>query len=140
MQIASILSPEQNVCYVVQKFTAQLPMSVESLAEPKAKAAFEKKMKEIANPKSPDAYGFIEYITSDDFQASCLPLLKPKGTKKKPLSFERLNIMVMAIFKFFESLVEVKKGDKQRMKECLAAWLQVIQNQKSISVNSQFES
>ena len=46
----------------------------------------------------------------------------------------------MTIFKYFESLVAVKKGDKKRMKECLAAWLQVIWNQKSISVNSQFES
>lgn len=138
MQIASLLSPEQNVAYVVQKFTQQLPMSVESLAGAKAKAAFEKKMDTIA--KSADAYAFIEHITSDDFQKNCLPLLKPKGTKKKPLSFERLNIMVMAIFKFFESLVEVKKGDNARMKECLARWLQVIQNQKSISVNSQFES
>ena len=46
----------------------------------------------------------------------------------------------MAIFKYFESLVEVKKGDKSRMKECLAKWLQVIQAQTNIAVNSQFES
>lgn len=98
-------------------------MSVESLSEAKAQATFEKKMKEFSNPKNPDAYAFMEYITSDAFQKNCLPLLKPKGTKKKPLSFERLNIMVMAIFKYFESQVAGKKGDKSRMKQCLAQWL-----------------
>ena len=140
MQIASILSPEENVCYVIQKFQTQLPMSVEALSDPKATTAFDKKIKEMSNPKSPDAYAFIEYITSADFQKNCLSVLKPKGTKKKPLSFERLNIMVMAIFKYLETLVEAKKGDKPRMKECLAKWLQVIQAQNNIAVNSQFES
>ena len=91
-------------------------MSVESLSEAKAKTAFEKKMNDFSNPKNPDAYAFMEYITSAAFQKDCLPLLKPKGTKKKPLSFERLNIMVMAIFKYFESEVAGRKGDKPRMK------------------------
>ena len=140
MQIASILSPEENVSYVVNKFVDQLPLSVEQLAEDgKARKDFDKAMSTFANPRNPDAFGFMEYITSKTF-SSYLQQLKPKGTKKKPLSFERLNIMVMAIFKYFESLVEAKKGDKDRMKTCLAAWLNTIQMQSSISVNSQFES
>ena len=48
------------------------------------------------NPKNPDAFGFIFYLTGDEFD-KYLQQLKPKGTKKKPLSIERINMIVMAI-------------------------------------------
>ena len=50
--------------------------------------------------------------------------------------------MIMTIFKYFETLAEVQgaKADKPRMKSCLGAWLVVIQEQKGISVNQQFEA
>jgi hypothetical protein len=139
MQIASLLSPDENVVYVVNKFRDQLPMSVESYAGAKP---FEKAMDSFSNKKAPDAYGFIEYLTSKDVQANAIQQLKAKGTKKKPLSFERLNIMVMTIFKYFETLAEVQgtKADKTRMRRCLGAWLDVIQEQSGISVNQQFEA
>ena len=57
MQIASILSPDENVIYVVNKFRDQLPLSVESFA---GNASFEKAMDTFANKKAPDAFGFME--------------------------------------------------------------------------------
>lgn len=125
MQIASLLTPEENVIYVVNKFRDQLPMSVESYADAKA---FDKAMDGFSNKKAPDAFGFMEYLTSKDMRENAVQQLKAKGTKKKPLSFERLNIMVMTMFKHFEHLVEAQggKADKARMKNCLGAWLDVI--------------
>ena len=59
-------------------------------------------MDSLNDAKNPDAFGFVEYIGSKDLSAY-IQSLKPKGTKKKPLSFERLNLMVMPIFKYLES-------------------------------------
>jgi hypothetical protein len=49
----------------------------------------------------PDAYGFVKYVTSGDLK-SYISGLKPKATKKKPLSFDRLNIIMMSVFNFLE--------------------------------------
>lgn len=69
MQIASLLSPDENVVYVVNKFRDQLPMSVESYADAKA---FEKAMDGFSNKKAPDAFGFMEYLTSKDVQTNAI--------------------------------------------------------------------
>lgn len=69
MQIASLLSPDENVVYVVNKFRDQLPMSVESYAGAKA---FEKAMDGFSNKKAPDAFGFMEYLTSKDVQTNAI--------------------------------------------------------------------
>ena len=72
MQIASLLSPDENVVYVVNKFRDQLPrahVTVESYADAKA---FEKAMDGFSNKKAPDAFGFMEYLTSKDVQTNAI--------------------------------------------------------------------
>jgi len=70
--------------------------------------------------------------------------LKFKSTKKRPLSFERLNLIVFPIFKYFESQVEGKNqqqyGDlAEKMQKSLTDWVKVIKNQKNLSLNATFE-
>ena len=50
----------------------------------------------------PDAHAFVKFVTSNELK-KYIGALKPKATKKKPLSFDRLSIIVMAVFKFLES-------------------------------------
>lgn len=59
--------------------------------------------------------------------------LKPKGTKKKPLSFERLNLMVMPIFKYFES---EKAKELTKVEETLNLYIEMVLNHPSINVNT----
>jgi hypothetical protein len=43
-----------------------------------------------------DAYGFINYLTGKELNPY-IQVVKVKPTKKKPLSFERLNMVIMTI-------------------------------------------
>lgn len=95
------MEPKENIRYIMSEFKKHLPISCEDLSG-KSLDAFNKKMDALNNEKNPDAFGFIDYIVSKDL-SPYLQGLKPKGTKKKPLSFERLNLMVMPVFKYFES-------------------------------------
>lgn len=90
----------------------------------------------MINEKNPDAYGFIDYIVSKDLE-EYIQTLKPKGTKKKPLSFERLNMMILPIFKYFES---EKKSDMNKNKKSLEAWISMVQSHKNINLNTMFET
>lgn len=67
-------------------------------------------MDKYTKPNNPDAFGFISYLTGSDFD-QYLQQLKSKGTKKKPLSIERINMIVMALVQYFETqkLNEIKK-------------------------------
>jgi len=58
-----------------------------------------------------DPHGFIDFITEKELR-NYIETLKPKGIKKKPmyLSFDRLNMMIMTIFKFFESEILTTKN------------------------------
>jgi len=58
--------------------------------------------------QGPDAHGFMAYISSDEMVNKYFNQLKFKSTKKRPLSFERLNLIVFPVFKYFESQVEGK--------------------------------
>ena len=57
----------------------------------------------------PDAHAFVKYITGSDLK-TYIGGLKPKATKKKPLSFDRLNIIMMSVLKFLEE--KIKKEQK----------------------------
>jgi len=85
---------------------------------------------------APDAYGFVKYVTNGDLK-TYIGGLKPKATKKKPLSFDRLNIIMMSVFKFLEE--KIKKEPKQVL-ESLDAWLQFVKSQKEQNLNTIFES
>jgi hypothetical protein len=98
--------------------------------------AFNKQMETLNDKKNPDAFGFIQYIASKEL-STYIQSLKPKGTKKKPLSFERLNLMVMPIFKYFES--EFGK-DITKVEETLALYIDLVLNHTNINVNTQFET
>jgi len=56
---------------------------------------------EKLNGKHPDVYGFIDYLASKEMTAH-INSLKPKATKKKPFSFERLSFVMLPIFRFIE--------------------------------------
>jgi len=84
----------------------------------------------------PDAFEFIDYVTSKDL-AKYVSLLKPKPTKKKPFSFDRFNIIVMPVFKFMESNI---KKDAPKIKESLFKWLSFIKSQKEQNLNTLFET
>lgn len=53
----------------------------------------------------PDAHAFVKYVTGNDLK-SYIAGLKPKATKKKPLSFDRLNIILMSVLKFLEEKIK----------------------------------
>jgi hypothetical protein len=89
-------------------------------------------METLNNKTNPDAFGFIQYIASKEL-SSYIQSLKPKGTKKKPLSFERLNLMVMPIFKYFES---EKASELSKVEETLAVYIDLVLNHTNINVNA----
>tara|TARA_B110000285_G_scaffold228461_1_gene291474 strand:+ start:1091 stop:1360 length:270 start_codon:yes stop_codon:yes gene_type:complete len=89
-------------------------------------------MDTLNDKKNPDAFGFIEYIASKDL-STYIQSLKPKGTKKKPLSFERLNLMVMPIFKYFES---EKAKEIKKVEETLSIYLDLVLNHTNINTNT----
>ena len=112
-----------------------MPGSCEDLSG-KQLDEFNKKMEALNDKKNPDAFGFIEYIASKDL-STYIQGLKPKGTKKKPLSFERLNLMVMPIFKYFESQ---KSKEVKKVEETLKTYLDLVLNHTNINTNTQFET
>jgi DNA repair ATPase RecN len=105
MQLAQILEPEDNLSYVIQKFQENLVETCEDLkSNAKEVKDLEGKINKILagdKKKKVDAHAFIEYITGKDL-SKYMASLKPKPTKKKPLSFERLTMIVIPIFKYFE--------------------------------------
>ena len=96
---------------------------------PKELKEFEGKINKILagdKKKKVDAHSFIEYITSKDL-AGYLSSLKPKPTKKKPLSFERLSMIIIPIFKYFED-EKVFKSDNARILKTLDLWLNFVKS------------
>jgi hypothetical protein len=125
------------VNYIIGEFKKHLPGSCEELAnDQKAMKQFEQKIGQLSNAKNPDAYGFIDYIVSKDLEAY-IQTLKPKATKKKPLSFERLNMMVLPIFKYFEN---EKSTETAKNKKSLDLWVSYIISHKNINLNTMFEA
>lgn len=84
----------------------------------------------------PCPHAFIKYITGSDLK-NYFSSLKPKPTKKKPFSFDRFNMIVMPIFKFFE---EDFKKDTEKNLQTLDLWLSFIKSQKSQNLNTLFET
>ena len=85
----------------------------------------------------------MNYITGKDLD-TYVQAVKPKPTKKKPMSFERLNMVVMTIMKYFEQELEVSKNQNdhkaENIIECLDNWVKTIRNHQNLNVNSKFES
>jgi DNA repair ATPase RecN len=130
MQLAQILDPEENISYVIQKFKENLVETCEDLkTNAKELKDFEGKINKILagdKKKKVDAHSFIEYITSKDL-AGYMSSLKPKPTKKKPLSFERLSMIIIPIFKYFED-EKVFKSDNARILKTLDLWLNFVKS------------
>ena len=89
-------------------------------------------METLNNKTNPDAFGFIQYIASKQL-SSYIQSLKPKGTKKKPLSFERLNLMVMPIFKYLESDFS---SELAKVSSTLDLYIDLVLNHTNINVNA----
>jgi len=67
--------------------------------------------------------------------------LKPKGTKKKPLSFERLNILVLPIFKYIEfDKIKNQKTNKSENYEYLHNYVGFVKSHTNINKNTMFET
>ena len=130
MQLAQILDPEENISYDIQKFKENLVETCEDLkTNAKELKDFEGKINKILagdKKKKVDAHSFIEYITSKDL-AGYLSSLKPKPTKKKPLSFERLSMIIIPIFKYFED-EKVFKSDNASFPKTLDLWLNFVKS------------
>jgi hypothetical protein len=130
MQLAQILDPEENISYVIQKFKENLIETCEDLkTNAKELKDFEGKISKILagdKKKKVDAHSFIEYITSKDL-AGFMSSLKPKPTKKKPLSFDRLSMIIIPIFKYFED-EKVFKSDNAKILKTLDLWLNFVKS------------
>lgn len=107
MLIASVQSPKENVAYVLNKFKEQFPLSCDGFnGDDGVMKKFNDKIDSLVSKKGgPDAYGFIDYLTGKELQIY-LQAVKIKPIKKKPMSFERLNMVIMTIMKYFESEIE----------------------------------
>mgnify|MGYP006092602417 CR=1 FL=1 len=142
MQLAQILDSEENISYVIEKFRDNLIETCEDLkTNAKELKDFEGKINKILagdKKKKVDAHSFIEYITGKDL-SGYMSSLKPKPTKKKPLSFERLSMIIIPIFKYFED-EKVFKSDNARINKTLDLWLTFVKSQKEQSVNTLFET
>jgi len=88
-----------------------------------------------------DAYGFMNYLTGKEMNPY-IQVVKVKPTKKKPLSFERLNMVIMTIIQYFESEIEASKNqsDQKTQTDALQKWIKTITGHQNLSVNTQFES
>lgn len=142
MQLAHILEPEQNLSYVIEKFKENLIETCDDLkSNEKEVKDFESKISKILagdKKKKADAHAFIEYITGKDL-SGYMASLKPKPTKKKPLSFDRLSLIVIPIFKYFEE-EKVFKSDNAKILKTLDLWLNFVKGSKEQSVNTVFET
>ena len=141
MLIGEILSPLENAVYVLREFKEQLPQCFEAELQNNAQKLqkFESKMDEIIGKKQPDVHKFIEYIGSDEM-APYIQGLKPKTTKKKKFSFEKLAIVVLPLFKFFEVKKLTEKGELERFKKTIRAWFALVETHQSLSTNITFET
>lgn len=95
---------------------------------------FNKQMNKLNDKKrGPDAYGFIDYLTSNEMKEAIGSLNHKKITKKKPLNFDRLNMIMMAIFKYMEA---EKKGEIAKVKVALDKWCNFVVQLQSPNINS----
>lgn len=83
--------------------------------------------------RGPDAYAFIDYLASKDLSGPIGTLSHKKITKKKPLNFDRLNMIIMAIFKYLEA---EKKGEIAKVKVSLDKWCTFVISLQSSNLNS----
>lgn len=68
----------------------------------------------------------MDYLTSAEMNGY-IQAVKIKPTKSKPMSFERLNMVIMTIIKYFESIMIGQKQEDQKVSiECLSKWIQTI--------------
>ena len=129
MQLAHILEPEDNISYVIKKFQENLVETCEELkSNDKDLKAFESNINKILagdKKKKVDAHSFIDYITGKDLE-KYMSTLKPKPTKKKPMSFDRLAMIVIPIFKYFED-EKVFKAENVKIIKTLDTWLKFVQ-------------
>jgi hypothetical protein len=130
----------------MESFVEKLCLSNEDLANnDKAKAQLtdsvaqfisgDKKNKNRSS--EPDVFGFLEYLMGKEMKLYMDDLL-PKATKKKPLSFERLNMIVMPLIQFLES--NKIKTEQARVKEVAGKWLDMIESHEGLNLNTQFET
>jgi hypothetical protein len=96
-------------------------------------------MEKLEQGKEPDCHGFIEYLAGNELEKHLLTL-KVKPTKRKPLSYERLNFMVMPIFKYFETQKVGEKGQMPVIIASLNRWLNFLINHRGVNLNAIFES
>ena len=122
-----------------------MPQTIEDLQnDEKSLKKFNDKIEKLITPDTKgrgkqaesDVFGFFEYLMSPDLSPYIQSLL-PKATKKKPLSFERLNMIVMPLFKYLEQ--EKTKTEYQKTKDTLNQWLQVVTSHQGLNLNTQFE-
>lgn len=123
--------------YIIREFKQSFPESCENFGG-KDLEAFNKKMDSLINGKSCDAYGFVEYLGSADILPH-IHSLKQKATKKKPFSFERLSLVMLPIFRFFELKKMGNEGELAKIEKALAQWVKILQSHPGISVNTKFE-
>jgi hypothetical protein len=64
--------------------------------------------------------------------------LQPKATKKKPLSFERLSMIVMPLIQYLET--ERPKSELPKTKEIVGKWLDLVEGHQGLNLNTQFET
>lgn len=83
--------------------------------------------------KGPDAYAFIDYLTSKELSGPVGSLNYKKITKKKPLNFDRLNMIIMAVFKYMEA---DKRGEMAKVKVTLDKWCTFVVSLQSPNLNS----
>lgn len=83
--------------------------------------------------RGPDAYGFIDYLTSKDMNGPLSTLNYKKITKKRPFNFDRLNMIVMAMFKYMEA---EKKGEIAKVKAALDKWCTCVIELQSTNLNT----
>ena len=128
MLIASTQTPKENVAYVIGKFQEHFPLSCDDFGGDAAvQKKFGDKIASFTSKKGgPDAHAFMDYVTGKDM-SGYIQAIKIKPTKSKPMSFERLNMVIMTIVKYFESvMVTQKQEDHKNSIDCLNKWIQTI--------------
>lgn len=130
--------------YAIAKFKEQFPLSCDEFnGDQKEQTKFNDKIDGLLTKKGgPDAYAFMDYLTGKELD-KYIQEVKPKATKKKPMSIERLNMVIMTILKCFESEIEGAKNQQEKASDalnCLSNWIKTIKEHQNLNVNSQFEA
>jgi len=132
----------------MENFAEKLPQTLEELAsDAKALKSLQEKVGKMANPGEelikgklqkiePDVHGFMEYLMGDEMKGWMAQLL-PKATKKKPLSFERLNMIVMPLIQFLETH---KPKELAATASLVEKWLDLVVEHQGLNLNTQFET